>query len=264
MKKSLLIVLVLVMLLGVIAGTSLADDAKPVVTVASNVTIPFLIYYDDDGAVVGYEAMVYQEALKRAGYDVEIVDVDFAGIIPGLLSEKWDVACSNIFITKERYEKVDFTEPFVEGWDAAVAREDSGIKTLADFKGHVIGSETGTTQAQWLVRLQEQYGPFEIRGYDNQETQFMDLEIGRIDAVTTGYNTAVQYPQYPMVGVSDDNAMIGCAIRKEDTALKEAFDTALREMKEDGTTAKLYEEYYGIPAPENSAVTRVFDEPYVP
>lgn len=263
MKKRFIVYFILIFVLFVITGLVTAEDTnRAVIRVASNVTLPHLIFWDGD-EVKGYEASVYQEALKRAGYDVEIIDVDFSGIVPGLLSEKWDMACSNIFITKERYEKMDFTEPFMEGWDAAVVRQESGIKEFAGFKGKVIGTETGTTQAAWLSRLQNEYGPFEIRGYDNQETQFLDLEIGRLDAVTTGYNTAVQYPQYPIIGVSDDNAMIGCAVRKGDE-LKEKFDLALREMKEDGTTAKLYKEFYGLEAPEGSAVLIPFDEPYIP
>lgn len=238
----------------------------PVVKVASNVSLPLRIYKEGN-VIKGFEYDVYKQALNRAGYDVQVVDVAFAGIFAGLQSEKWDMACSSIYITKEREDQMDFTEPLAEGFEAAVAPVDGEVKTLADFKGKVIGTETGTSQAAWLASMQKEYGPFQIRGYEERETQYLDLEAGRIQALTTGYNTAVIYlkdkPKYHIIATSKNNFMIGCAVRKDD-ALKEKFNKALQEMKKDGTTEKLYVQYFGQKPPADSAVTRIFTEPYVP
>jgi ABC-type amino acid transport substrate-binding protein len=159
-----------------------------------------------------------------------------------------------------------FTEPWTEGFEAAVAPVDGEVKTLEDFKGKVIGTETGTSQAAWLASMQKEYGPFEIRGYEDRETQYLDMEAGRIQALTTGYNTAVAYlkdkPQYHIIATSKENFMIGCAVRTGDP-LKEEFDKALHEMKEDGTTEELFVKYFGEKPPAGSAVTRIFTEPYV-
>lgn len=261
MKKSILFILVLLSVLFMCLSPALAED-RPVIKVASNVNIPYYIYYDGKD-IKGFEKDVYTESLNRAGYDVEVVDVDWTGVIPGLLSEKWDMACSNIYITKEREEQMDFTEPFLEAYDVAVAKPDSAIKSLDDFKGHTIGTATGTSEAAWTESLQEKYGPFKILGYDIHETEWMDLEIGRTDAVTIGILGTLDYPQYNIVAFSDKNSMIGCAVRTG-SELKAKFDAALQEMKKDGTTKKLYEQYIKLPIPEGSAIVTPFEKLYVP
>ena len=241
-------------------------EPRPTIKVASNVQIPLRIYRDGD-KITGYEYEVYAEALNRAGYDVEVVDVAFAGIFAGLQAEKWDLACSSIYITIEREGQMDFTDPFNEGFEAALSRVDGPVQTLADFKDRVIGTETGTSQAAWLAGMQEAYGPFEIRGYQDAETQYSDLDSGRIDGLTTGYGSAalrvLDHPSLQIIATSEDNFMIGCAVRT-DSPIRDEFNAALNEMKEDGTTAALYKEHLGNPAPEGSAVTRVFTEPFVP
>lgn len=261
MKKHVAVLMALAIILAFTSNITFAED-RPVVKVASNVNIPYYIYYEDD-EVLGFEADIYREALNRAGYDVELIDVDWTGIIPGLLSEKWDMACSNIYITEERERQMDFTEPFLEAYDVAVASPEGNIKSLDDLKGKKVGTATGTSEAAWTSTLQEKYGPFEIIGYDLHETQWMDLEIGRIDAITIGILGTLDYPQFEIIGYSDQNSMIGCAVRT-DSPLKSEFDKALQEMKKDGTTKEIYEKYIKLEIPEGSAIVTPFDEPYIP
>lgn len=244
------------------------DEERETVTVASNVQIPLRIFYDGQD-IQGYEYELYTEALERAGYEVEVEDVDFSGIIPGLQAEQWDVAASNIFITEERAGEMDYSEPYLESFDAMIVREDDdSISDFSDLEGKVVGTELGTTQAAFASQLEEEHGPFEeTRGYDDIETQLLDLENGRIDALTLGHPTAVEYIEdgrpFRVLGLSDDNFMIGAFFREGDS-LRDEFTDALREMKEDGTTAELYETYFGDPPDEGSAPVRVFSEPYDP
>ena len=91
-------------------------EPRPVKKVASNVQLPLSIFREGT-EIKGYEYELYKEALNRAGYDVEVVDVAFAGIIAGLQAEKWDMACSSIYITQERLAEMDFSEPFQEDTD---------------------------------------------------------------------------------------------------------------------------------------------------
>lgn len=265
MKKRVLFCVLVVLLLSVAFSTVMADEEKPVVRIASNVTLPYQIFWEGE-EVKGYEAEIYQEVFRRAGYDVEIIDLAFAGILPGLLAEKWDMACSNIFITAERMEDMDFVDPYYESFERMITPWESGITSFDDLKGKTIGAETGTSQAMWVASLQEKYGPFEIKTYDDRATQYLDLDTGRIDALAGGNETGVtggEKNAYRIVGYSEENSMIACAVRKGDP-LKDIFNKYLNELKEEGFTAALFEKYYGDKAPEDSAVTHVFTEPYVP
>ncbi len=273
MKKKIFILTLLVLLISSVTlfargGQEEAEtEGRPVVKVASNVQIPLRIYFEGE-EIKGYEYEIYKEALNRAGYDVEVVDVAFAGIFAGLQAEKWDIAASNVFITKERAKEMDFSEPYLESYDCLIVREDDkSVKELADLEGKVVGTEVGTTQAAYAEKLRAQYGPFEIRGFEDKETQLLDLELKRIDGLTLGYPDAVLYIQergmFEILGHSDDNFMIGAFFRKGDPLQKE-FNAALQEMKTDGTAGKIYEKYFGEEAPAGSAPVRVFDEPYQP
>lgn len=273
MKNKILVLTVLVLLIGSMSLFARGEqeeaqsDQRPVVKVASNVQIPLRIYFEGS-EIKGYEYEVYKEALNRAGYDVEVVDVAFAGLFAGLQADKWDIAASNIFITEERAKEMDFSEPYLESYDALIIREnDKSIKELEDLEGKVVGTEVGTTQAAYAENLRAKYGPFEIRGFEDKETQLLDLELKRIDALTLGHPDAVLYIQergmFEIIGHSDNNFKIGAFFRKGDPLQKE-FTAALQEMKKDGTTGKLYEKYFGEEAPEGSAPVRVFDEPYQP
>ena len=264
-RKTVVLLAVMILVLAISCIVGAQEDDRKVIRVASNVTIPYEIFWEND-EVHGYEADIYQEVLRRAGYEVEIVDLAFAGILPGLLAEKWDLACSEIFITAERMEEMDFCDPFQESFEKMVTLWDSDVNSFEDLKGKTVGAETGTSQAMWVASLQEKYGPFEIKTYDDRATQYLDLDTGRIDALGGGNSAGMTGDEpgtYRLVGVSDDNSMISCAVRKGDP-LKEIFNKYLNELKEEGITAELYEKYYGEPAPEHSAITDVFTEPYVP
>lgn len=242
------------------------DPDRPVVRVASNVNIPLRIFRAGD-EIQGYEYEVYKEALERAGYEVEVTDVAFSGLFSGLQAEQWDVVASNVFITPERHAEMDHSEPYLAAFDALMVREDDNIQSPEDLEGMVVGTETGTTQAAYAEALNEEYGPFEIRAYEDIETQLLDLEVGRIGALTLGYPTARVYIQerglFEVLETNDASFMIGAFFRTGDP-LRDEFDEALRSMKEDGTTAELFEQYFGDAPGEDSPVVRVFEEPYVP
>ncbi len=266
-----LISILLVMAIGAMplfarGGQEAAVDGRPEVKVASNVQIPLRIYFEGSD-IKGYEYEIYSEALNRAGYNTYVVDVAFAGIFAGLQADKWSIAASNVFITSVRAEEMDFSDPYLEASDVIMVRNDGSINSLSDLRGKVVGTEVGTTQAAYAESLNAQYGSFEIRGFEDIETQIMDLEIGRIDALTLGQPTASVYIQerggFEILAQSDNNFMIGAFFRKGDP-LRDEFNAALNEMKQDGTTAALYRKYFGTDAPAGSAPVHIFEQPYVP
>ena len=254
------------MLMVGLAPVSAQAQDKQTVRVASNVNIPLRIYRAGSD-IEGYEYEVYKEALERAGYEVEVTDVAFSGLFSGLQAEQWDVVASNVFITPPRHAEMDHSEPYLEAFDALMVREDDNVASLEDLEGKVVGTETGTTQAAYADALNEAHGPFEIRAYEDIETQLLDLEVGRIDGLTLGYPTARIYIQerglFEVLDTNDASFMIGAFFRKGDP-LRDEFNEALRSMKEDGTTAAFFEKYFGDAPKDGSAIVRVFDEPYVP
>jgi ABC-type amino acid transport substrate-binding protein len=273
MKKFLLVVLIgIVVLAGVWAGgkrdqgPAEPEEARPVVKIASNVGIPTI--YKKGTEITGYEYELVKEAFDRMGYDIEIVDVAFAGIFAGLMAEKWDMCVSSIYLTKAREEEMDFTDPYLEGFAAIVALADSDLDGVEDLKGKKIAAEAGTSSAAFLAGFEGRYGPFETLGYDDKQTMFLDLENGRVQALTTGIMDVVKQERedpgmLKVVVTSDDNYMIAGAVRTGDS-IRNIFNEGLNSMKKDGTLRKLYETHMALPVPEGAQFIEVFTTPYVP
>lgn len=268
MKKILIALLIgLVTLSTVFAeGTAEQKPARPVVKIASNVGIPTI--YKEGLQMKGYTYDLLIEAFNREGYDVEFVDVAFAGIFAGLLANKWDMAFSGIYVTKAREAEMDFTDPYNEGYNCLVSLEKSGINGVANLKGKKIATEAGTSSAAYLTSLEGQYGPFQVLGYDNKQTMFLDLENGRVDVLASGAIDAILQMKanpgyFKMIATSEDNYMIAGAVRPGDP-IKDVFNKGMNSMKEDGTLVALYKKNLGIEPPATAQFTKVFKEPYVP
>lgn len=72
---------------------------------------PFVYMYE--GKPVGFEIEVMYMFCKEYGYNVEISDVSFASGIAGLAGEKYDLVCGGLYMTPERKESVNFSEPYM-------------------------------------------------------------------------------------------------------------------------------------------------------
>ena len=96
-----------------------------------------------------------------------------------------------------------------------------------------------------MASLFEEYGPFETRLYDDKETQWLDLEAGRINCMTEGVVSSgqrmEQNPNIQVIASNPETYPIACALRKGDP-LKAELDKAIQAMKADGTTKAIFEE----------------------
>ena len=82
--------------------------------VATDATVvPFAFILN--GKPVGIDIDILVRFCREKGYGLKIVQTDFAGIIPAVVSGKVDMACGGIAYTQERAESVLFSEPTYEG-----------------------------------------------------------------------------------------------------------------------------------------------------
>ena len=82
-----------------------------------------------------------------------MVDIDFKGLIPGLVAKRFDVAVSAIYITDVRKKVVDFTDSYFAGGLVAMTKDgNSAIKTLADLDGKKVTVQIGTQSVSYLLQ----------------------------------------------------------------------------------------------------------------
>lgn len=86
---------------------------------------PFVYMYE--GKPVGFEIEALYLFCKEYGYNVEIEDVSFASGLAGLAGEKYDLVCGGLYMTPERKQSVNFSEPYMVADVVMATYEKSGV-----------------------------------------------------------------------------------------------------------------------------------------
>ncbi|GAB3627372.1 ABC transporter permease [Pandoraea terrae] len=220
-----------------------ADD---VLRVATDATFkPF--EYVENGKRTGFDVELIEAIAKAMGRKVEWTDIDFKGLIPGLISKRFDVAASAIYITDERLKVVAFTHPYYTGGLAIMVKADNtSIKEPADLNGKKVSVQVGTKSVSFL---KDNYPKVERLEVEKNQEMFNLVEIGRADAAVTGKPAAVLYANArPGVKVLEKTLTVeryGFAVRKDEAALTNAMNQALEKVRADGTYAALVSKYFG-------------------
>ncbi len=195
---------------------------------------PFETVSTSDGTVVGFDADLMRAIADRLGARAEFVVVPFDGILAALNSGKYDVVISAMTITPDRSRQVLFSEPYYAAGQSICVRSDGGIRGIADLPGHRLGVQLGTTGE----RLAKQVEHAEVVSFDAIGAAFLDLRIGRLDAVISDTPTAAlfarEHPEVRLVGEPITRESYGIAFRMRDGSLKKAVDSALEDLRSSG------------------------------
>lgn len=221
-----------------------ADDN--VIRVGTDATFPPLEFVQN-GHRTGFDIDLIDALAKVMGKKVQWVDIDFKGLIPGLMADRFDVAASGIYMTEERRKVVAFTDPYYQGGLAVLVRRDNTtINTPADLAGKKVSVQVGTKSVSFL---KDSYPTVQRVEVEKNQEMFDLLNIGRVDAVVTGRPAAVQYAKTnPNVRVLDKGLTIelyGFALRKDDTALTAQMNQALQTVRANGTYNALVAKWFG-------------------
>ncbi|MCY0389410.1 transporter substrate-binding domain-containing protein [Robbsia sp. Bb-Pol-6] len=223
-----------------------AHAADDVLRVATDATFPPLEFVKD-GQRTGFDIDLINAIAKTLNKRVEWVDIDFKGLIPGLIAHRFDVAASGIYMTEERRQVVDFTDPYYKGGLAVLVRRDEpGLRTPADLAGRKVSVQVGTKSVDFL---KQNYPTVQRVEVEKNQAMFDLLMIRRVDAAVTGRPAAVQFAKSQgSVRVLDKGLtteLYGFALRKDEKTLTTQFDTALQTLRTNGVYAKLVAKWFG-------------------
>ncbi|TKB24433.1 transporter substrate-binding domain-containing protein [Desulfopila sp. IMCC35006] len=178
---------------------------------------------DKNGKLIGFEIDVATRLAEDMGVKVEFMPTAWSGIIPALLTGKFDVIIGGMGITAQRALQVNFTQPYEYSGMSIVAhkKKAAGFASLADFnKPEVqIAVKLGTTAAaaakQFLPKAK-------LRMFDTEPQAYQELRNGNVHAVIGN----APRPAYEAVDYSDTLFLpvqgtftkepIGFAMRKGD------------------------------------------------
>ena len=219
----------------------LATDG--VLTMGTNAAFPPYEYYEGD-AIVGIDAEISQAIADKLGLKLEIEDMDFGSLVAAVQSGKVDISAAGMTVNEERLQNVDFTDSYSTGVQVVIVAEDSDIASVDDLEGKLIGVQDATTGH---IYCSDDFGEENVVAYNNGAMAVQALKDGKVDCVVIDQEPAKNFVQVneglkilDTEYVTEDYAI---AIAKENTALKDAINAAMAELKEDGTIQGILDKY---------------------
>ena len=206
-------------------------------------------YHDESDTLVGYDVEVSRAIAEKLGVKPEYVESDWDSLFAGLDAGRFDIVCNGVEVTDERSKTYDFTTPYGYIHTALAVRKDNeDIKSFEDLKGKT----TANSLASTYMELAESYGAT-VQGIDTLEETIQLLTAGRIDATLNAdvsfYDYLNVHPDadFKLVAQTEDASHVAIPVRKGDdsASLLEAINTAIEELRADGTLKALGEKYFG-------------------
>ncbi len=222
---------------------NLVSDGKLIM--GTNAEFPPFEYYEGEN-IVGVDAEIMGEIAKRLGLELEIKNMEFDSLPASIKAKEIDVIGAGYTADPEREENMDFTDEYYTANQTIIVRADSTVASKDDLKGKIIGGQSGTTGLiTCAADLTEEAN---IKPYNNGAMAVTDLLNGNLDAVIIDNNPAKEYKNIHGDKVKllenqfeEEHYVFG--VQKGNTALREAINTTLAEMQEDGTFQQIIDKY---------------------
>jgi ABC-type amino acid transport substrate-binding protein len=234
MKRFLGIVLVVIIVATIFGGTLDEIKKRGYIIMGTEATYPPFEYVDEQSKqIVGFDVEIARLIAKKLGVNLVIKDIAFDGLIPALITGKIDMIIAAMTITEERAKMVAFSDPYFTAGQVIVVRKADSFrpKSYEDLAGHRVGVQQGTTADIDVSKVKG----VDIVRYTRFTDAFLDLSIGRIDAVVLDFAPAQAYVKFNSKLVISSPVLseekYGIAVRKEDKDLLEVINEVLKEMK---------------------------------
>ncbi|WP_322903103.1 glutamate ABC transporter substrate-binding protein [Paenibacillus campi] len=178
---------------------------------------------------------------------VELKEVTSKTRIPMLNNGDVDMVIATMTITDERKKEVDFSNVYFQAGQSLLVKKGSPIKGIEDVTANTtILAAKGATS---IKNIEAKVPGVKVLEYDNYQDAFNALKAGQGDALTTDdailYGMAAQDPNYEVVGKPFTDEPYGIAVKKGQTALVDAINKGLSEMKADGSYNEMYKKWIG-------------------
>jgi arginine transport system substrate-binding protein len=244
--------LLLSLILSVLTATAYAGQTLKFATEA---TYPPFVSIGENNQVSGFETEVIKAMCQRLGATCEFAHNPWESLIVGVKLGKFDGVYGGMEITELRQKIVAFTQPI---YHTQVALLVNKTKIAAfdekSLQQQTIGVQRGTTFEQYL--REKQAGIVKPKNFSNIQEALLDLKTGRVTGVLgdapvlkdwlTDNNSGDQYQllMLPSQELTFFGQGYGIALKQDNEKLLKQLNQALTQIKDDGTYAKLYQQYF--------------------
>lgn len=243
-------VLMLACCLTACGGGATLDSVKKAgkLTIATSPDFPPFEELQADGAVTGIEIDILNLICEELGVTLDIKQMNFDSVLPGIQAGKYDVGVSGISVTPQREKNVKFTVPYCLAAQAIVVLETSDITSKADLTGKQISVQSGTTAESFCME-----NGYDISAFAANTDAELALTTGKvaawvIDDLTAAEMVAAYNAENPDVKlVVLEEAMTtepyAFAFNMNSGDLVEEINKILQKLVDDGTVAQIFEKY---------------------
>lgn len=197
--------------------------------------------------IKGFDIDIANYIAKEVGFELEIKDSDFSGLIPALQSKRVDFVISGMTPTEERKKSVDFSDLYYEAKNTIVAPKGSNLKTPESLAGKKVGVQLGSIQENAAKDMQKTI-QMEVVPLNKIGDMIQEIKSHRIDAaiiedtVAKGYVTSNPDIEFNTIPDSGEN---GSAIAfPKGSEHVEEFNKAIKKLKDSGELDKLIKKWF--------------------
>ena len=217
---------------------------------STNATFPPYEMTTDDGGFEGIDVEVAQAIADKLGLELVVDDMGFDAALTAVQTGQSDIAMAGITVTDERLEVMDFSDSYATGVQVVIVKEGSPIQSLDELaNADMSGGQAATTGYIYASDTPENggYGEDHVTAYDSGALAVMALVNDQIDAVIIDNEPAKAFvEQYEGLKILEtpwveEEYAIGFA--KGNTALLDAVNAAMAELKADGTFQAIVDKY---------------------
>ena len=223
------------------AALSTVEAGK--LTMATNATFPPYEMTTDSGEIEGIDVDTAKAIAEKLGLELQIDDMEFDAALLSVQQGKADIVMAGVTVTDERKAVMDFSDSYATGIQSIIVPNDSDIASPDDLSGKKIGTQRGTTG---YIYCSDDFGEDSVVAYDSGLTAVQALNNGQVDAVVIDNAPATEYvaanPGLKVLDTSyaEEDYAIGMA---KGSALEDAVNKALEELKADGTLQAIVDKY---------------------
>ena len=212
-------------------------------TMATNAAFPPYEMTTDAGEFEGIDVDTAKAIAEKLGLELQIDDMDFDAALLSVQQGKADIVMAGVTVTDERKAVMDFSDSYATGIQSIIVPEGSDIASPDDLAGKKIGTQRGTTG---YIYCSDDFGDENVVAYDDGLTAVQALNNGQVDAVVIDNAPAQEFvaanPGLKVLDTSyaEEDYAIGMA---KGSALEDAVNKALEELKADGTLQAIVDKY---------------------
>ena len=233
---------------------------------------------DASGKLIGFEVELAWTLCRYIGQQCEIVEQDWDGMIPALIMRKFDAIMAGMSITDERKKAINFSQGYADEVASLAVMKGSNLEGIQTSEGinltkksgavkkdlkTITGALAGKTVCVQTATIHQNFlesgdvGKVNVRTYKTQDEVNLDLASGRCDvalAAAVAFTDYAEKSKKPvlLVGPTFSGGAfgngVGVGIRKDDTELLKAFNSAINKARKNGDISRIATKWFGFDA----------------